>query len=241
MIKVWINYVDQETINKWYSMCITEDNRFLEGDLVAVGDVHGSIDLLFEMVNVVRNTGVRLLFLGDLIDRAKKTGDDVRVLSSVRRLIEEPKVAGLSWVGCLRGNHEDMFLRAVDGEPESWIINGGDWESFDQLRSHAKWLRNLPLTHQEGDTLFVHAGLRPNVPLEKQTEGDKIWIREPFLSAENLNVDGVKTVVHGHSPNFCGFPVVKPNRICLDSGAYFTGRLTGYNMRSGEVFQVQSG
>ena len=217
---------------------VTEENRFQEGDLIAVGDIHGRIDLLQKFLKLVNGTGVRLLFLGDLIDRAKNPGDDPRVLASVHILMKNPSIAGLQEVKCLMGNHESMFLSAVKGQTDLWVQNGGSLKDFPQMKSHAEWIKDLPFTHQEGDTLFVHAGIRPGVPLEDQAKEDLVWIRHRFLHAEVLGVEGVEFVVHGHTPNFLGFPVLKRNRLCLDSGAFFSGRLTCFNHRSGEVFQV---
>jgi serine/threonine protein phosphatase 1 len=234
--------MDPEIIQNYYQMSITEDNRFFPGDLVAVGDVHGQIDLLWKLVKLLKDTGVSLLFLGDLIDRAKKPEDDVAVLNVIKNLREEPGLYGFTSVEALRGNHEEMFLRAVEGfgltSYSDWACNGGSYQMFEEMSQHAGWLDSLPLYKLIDKTLYVHAGVRPWVNLKQQTKNDLIWIREPFHQATDLHVRGVKRVVHGHTPNFCGFPVVRDNRICIDTGAYWSGKLTGYNHRSGELFQV---
>ena len=80
-----------------------------------------------------------------------------------------------------------------------------------------------------GDYLFVHAGVRPGVPLGAQTEEDLIWIRGPFL--EHADPFG-KIVVHGHTPG--PEPVTRPNRIGIDTGAFFTGRLTALRLQDSE-------
>jgi serine/threonine protein phosphatase 1 len=77
--------------------------------------------------------------------------------------------------------------------------------------------------------LFVHAGVRPGVPLQAQTEADLIWIRSPFLDHAG-SFD--KMVVHGHTPG--QVPVMRPNRIGIDTGAVFTGRLTALRLQGGE-------
>ncbi len=82
-------------------------------------------------------------------------------------------------------------------------------------------LRNLPLTHRSGGYLFVHAGLRPGRAIDDQSPDDMLWIREPFLSFGG-NFGSV--VVHGHTP--VAEPVVRSNRIGIDTGAVFGGRLT---------------
>ena len=87
--------------------------------------------------------------------------------------------------------------------------------------------RALELSLSVGDYLFVHAGLRPGVPLSAQGESDLIWIRGPFLDHAG-SFDQI--VVHGHTPG--DEPVVRPNRIGIDTGAFFTGRLTALQTRS---------
>jgi serine/threonine protein phosphatase 1 len=225
-------------------MTITEENRFLPGDLIAVGDIHGRCDLLEKLADMVADSGVHLLFLGDLIDRAKKPEDDLSVLSTVQWMCSRPEDWGLASVECLRGNHEDMLLKALrndnnwDGSFEIWRGNGGAVTVIHKLKEYEDWIKSFPLYKKVGSTIFVHAGLEPGVPLSQQDPDEMIWIRNRFLNADKLGVRGVKCVVHGHTPNFCGGVVVKHNRIGLDSGAYFTGKLSCYNHRSGEVFQV---
>ena len=217
------------------------EKDFNPGDLVAVGDVHGRIDLLFKLLDAVRDTGVHLLFLGDLIDRAKRPEDDVAVLTLVHALADKPEAEGLASVDALRGNHEDMLLAAMSRTWEDlaqWAFNGGAVSVLDELEVHKEWLESLPLFKRVDKTVFVHAGLRPHVPLHRQTKNDMIWIREPFLRSDWLNIDEVELVVHGHTPNFDGDPVRFGQRLCLDSGAFDTGVLTAYNHNTGKTFQV---
>ena len=68
---------------------------------------------------------------------------------------------------------------------------------------------------------FCHAGVRPSIPLDRQSEDDLFWIRDEFLTSEN---DFGKMVIHGHSPH--EWPEVKRNRVNIDTGAFATGRLT---------------
>ncbi len=87
--------------------------------------------------------------------------------------------------------------------------------------AHRAFLDGLALSHVEGDYFFAHAGVRPGVPLERQGENDLLWIREPFLDS---TADHGKVVVHGHSP--AKQPEVRSNRICIDTGACYGGKLT---------------
>jgi serine/threonine protein phosphatase 1 len=217
------------------------ENDFNPGDLVAVGDVHGQINLLYQLLDAVRDTGVHLLFLGDLVDRAKRPEDDVAVLTLVHALADKPDAEGLASVSALRGNHEDMLLAAMDRNGWDdlflWAHNGGAVQVLDELEVHQEWLKSLPLYKQVDKTVFVHAGLRPHVSLHKQTKSDMIWIREPFLHTDYLNIEGVDLVVHGHTPDFDGEVVRYGQRLGLDTGAFMTGVLAAYNHNTGKIFK----
>ena len=221
-------------------MAITPQNRFLENDLIVVGDVHGQVHLLKALRLMLQDTGVNLLFLGDLMDRAENKGDDLRVLEIIKDLRENPQRQGLNSCDSLMGNHEAMFLDACRNYAAIglWEQNGGDVDSFGDLSLHKQWLSELPLYKKVGQTLFVHAGIRPGINLKNQHPQDLVWIRDPFLAAQDFRCHGIKRVIHGHTPNFCGGVQVTHNRINLDSGAFHTGLLSVYNHRSGEIFQI---
>jgi serine/threonine protein phosphatase 1 len=86
---------------------------------------------------------------------------------------------------------------------------------------HLRFLGELLVSHRIGPYIFVHAGVRPGVPLEQQTVDDMLWIREPFLSyAGDLGA----VVVHGHTPR--PEPEIRRNRIGIDTGAVMGGKLT---------------
>ena len=213
--------------------------NFQPGDTIAIGDIHGRFDLLVKMKMLLRNTGVGVIFLGDLIDRASNEDDDILCVQLVRDLVENPTENGLAWAECLKGNHEQMFLDAWDGvDVYTWVRNGGNPMALRGLGDHYDWIRARPYYRKVDETLFVHAGVFPNTPLEKQSPEDFIWIRLPFLSAENLNVPGISRIVHGHTPNFDGQAVRLGQRIGIDTGAFRTGILTGYSLLTDEVFHV---
>ncbi len=90
-------------------------------------------------------------------------------------------------------------------------------------QDHLTWIRNLPTHYDDGQRFFVHAGIRPGIPLDRQTRDDMLWIREPFLSSTD---DHGLLVVHGHTPQRDGKPEVHPNRVNLDTGAVFGRKLT---------------
>jgi serine/threonine protein phosphatase 1 len=206
----------------------------------AVGDIHGCADRLAVLHQLIAaDLAARpiadplLLHLGDYVDRGE---DSAGVVAMLRQPWPTPGVRRID----LMGNHEAMMLEAVDtGEAEAamqWLSNGGaeslaswgiarrakprDWARTIPAEV-LTFLRQLPLWHQAGGYIFVHAGLRPGVPLERQSRHDMLWIREPFLSWQG-DLPGV--VVHGHTP---GHDVaVRPNRLGIDTGAVLGGVLT---------------
>lgn len=214
--------------------------------IYAVGDIHGRADLLARMRDLIVEdlarssvTDPAVIYLGDYIDR----GPDSKGV--VHCLVETPLAAAREIH--LKGNHEDFLLRFLDGEDDvlSWIFNGGDM-TFDsygvalpaplfggglaevrrQFRhklpdSHLKFFRGLVSSHAEGGYYFTHAGVRPGVPLERQHDDDLLWIRDEFLDSE---ADFGARVVHGHTIETD--PVTRANRVGIDTGAYYSGRLT---------------
>jgi serine/threonine protein phosphatase 1 len=214
----------------------------------AVGDIHGRIDLLRLLeARIVEDAEAQpqscqnlLVYLGDYVDR----GFDSR---QVLDHLTAPPPEGFDRL-LLLGNHDLWFREFLEGEPvgESWLRFGGDATllsygvplSFDQPEesrlvaaqtvlaarmpeSHRELLASLELMLPMGDYLFCHAGIRPGVPLDKQLEQDLLWIREPFLSWSG---ECGKIVVHGHTVE--EMPVVRRNRIGIDTGACFNGNLT---------------
>ena len=196
--------------------------------VVAVGDVHGCADLLEQTLAPYLGSGAELIFLGDLIDRSPERDGDRRVVERVRQLQEQPDAHGLAGVTVLRGNHEQMLLDALQEQDagdatELWEWNGGDPAFLPVAREHQDWLETLPLTAIRGDHLFVHAGVRPEVPLSEQQADDLLWIRRPFL-ARNHGLP--YTVVHGHTFRSDYRITRLPHRIGIDTGAFISGRLT---------------
>ena len=196
-------------------------------NIVAIGDVHGCITKLQEKVQPLIGSQSEVVFLGDLIDRSPEENGDLRVLQLVHFMEQNPEAFGLKSVTVLTGNHEQAFLQAYDGDDkELWSINGGDPELLVKARPFIKWLRERPAYHVIDKYLFVHAGVRPNVPLEKQTKRDLTWIRNSFLNAPDHGLPYV--VVHGHT--VVEEPEIYPHRIALDTGACFGGELTAYSL-----------
>jgi serine/threonine protein phosphatase 1 len=217
-----------------------------------VGDIHGRFDLLQQMERMIladvldsgRHLDCMVIHLGDFVDRGFESR---KVVDHLLRMPTD----GLIRVNLL-GNH-DLWLREFACAKEipeetaaSWIRFGGDAtllsygtkldlkkperERFAEARrqlqqrfpdEHARFLVSLELAFGLGDYFFCHAGVRPDVPLDRQTEAELLWIREPFLSWSG---DYGKIIVHGHTVEEA--PVIRANRIGIDTGACWTGRLT---------------
>lgn len=206
--------------------------------IYAIGDPHGCAARLAALhARIAAHAEadpaerVVLVHLGDYVDRGP---DSAGVLDLLRR----PPVPGAAMVN-LAGNHEQMMLAALDPQAEAevigfWLDNGGgatlesygadprdlrSWEAVPQR--DLDFLGRLRPSFAAGGYFFAHAGVRPEVPLDRQDPMDLAWIREPFLSWRG-GLGAV--VVHGHTPS--RGPEVLAHRIGLDTGAVFGGPLT---------------
>jgi serine/threonine protein phosphatase 1 len=213
----------------------------------AFGDIHGRVDLLRQLHAIVHDDAWRrqaprnvAVYLGDYIDRGEASP------AVIDLLLDEP-LPGFETVW-LKGNHEETLLRFLDDTSigPSWLLYGGretlasygvrppgpgggerELERAQrELRQrlpprHLRFFSELELTHEEGDYLFAHAGVRPGVPLDQQAEQDLLWIRDEFLLSD---AEFGKIIVHGHT--ISERPDVQRNRIGIDTGAFASGRLT---------------
>jgi serine/threonine protein phosphatase 1 len=209
--------------------------------IYAVGDIHGMSDLLADLLSAIEeDSSVRglpavVVFLGDVVNRGANTRQVLEIL------VAGPRRPGDRWI-VLRGNHEQAMLDALTQGKESafqrWLKMGGmqtlvsyggtrKQATLDRARqlvdpNHLRFLAELPLMHISGSYLFVHAGVEPGVPLQKQSAAKLLTIRGRFLKKPH----GLPfTVIHGHTPTD-GRPRLGPGRIGVDTGAYFTGILT---------------
>lgn len=228
--------------------------RVPDGALIyAVGDTHGRADVLVDLLaTIATDAGGRryeLIFLGDYVDR----GPDSRgVIDRILALADDP---GLS-VAALKGNHEEAMLdfladatlgpvwaqygggatlQSYGVRPPANRMDDADWErarvefAGALPASHRAFLAGLRLHAQRGDYLFVHAGIRPGVALAEQTPRDLMWIRREFID-HGKRLEHV--VVHGHTPEPRPFEGV--HRIGVDTGAYYSGRLTAVRLEGDE-------
>lgn len=211
-----------------------EDER-----VYAVGDIHGCSEKLDAMHALIREDlterpigRVTLLHLGDYVDRGPDSA------GVVRRLATSDPIAFVPTVNLI-GNHERTMLEALDGERAAatdWLIHGGEealhsWgvhKSTPQSSwknavppAHLDWVRALSPAYRCGGYFFAHAGIRPGIALDKQELADLVSIRHIFLTSER---DFGAVVVHGHTVK--SEPVIRTNRIGIDTGAVYGGKLT---------------
>ncbi|HEY7581532.1 MAG TPA: metallophosphoesterase [Acetobacteraceae bacterium] len=207
--------------------------------IYAIGDIHGCLAQLRQLHAAIADDLWRrppasavLVHLGDYIDFGSDSAGVVGLLAA------GPSVARLPTINLL-GDHERTALHALSGDGAAatdWLHIGGEaalrsWGVLavtprSEWRSrippgHVAFLEQLAIEHREGGYLFVHAGIRPGVPLDCQTEDDLLGIRQSFLASEQ---DFGTVVVHGHSTT--PSPTIRPNRIGIDTGAGHGGRLT---------------
>ncbi len=216
--------------------------------LYAIGDVHGRLDLLRPLSEMISKDFARhggtdkaeIIFLGDYVDRGMDSKGVIDFL-----LNDLPEGMGKVF---LRGNHEDVVLKILSGEfalMSDWMQFGGAAmmasygvnpflagkpQGNEKLqhelsaampKAHKDFLKSTVISCQRGGYFFAHAGVRPGIPLDKQSREDLMWIRHDFMSSEAFHG---KVVVHGHTVTDA--PEARQNRIGVDTGAYATGHLT---------------
>jgi serine/threonine protein phosphatase 1 len=214
--------------------------RLQEGRRIyAIGDIHGCDVQLGNLHGVIAEDLAKrpieeplLLHIGDYVDRGADTA------GVLRRLLTETPIPGVPVINLL-GNHDETMLHALSGDRAAatdWLFAGGapalqsygidpdspreSWPEHVPVE-HLEFLRGLTLTYRDGGYFFVHGGVRPGVPLEQQAREDLLRMRQPFLYSE-MSFGAV--VVHGHTP--VRDPVVRHNRIAIDTGAVFGGKMT---------------
>jgi serine/threonine protein phosphatase 1 len=196
--------------------------------IFAIGDIHGCYDRLKTLMGKIpidcsRDT---LVFIGDYIDRGPHSVEVVDYLIHLKKRVPE--------VIFLKGNHEDMLDKFLTGADRfTYLLNGGQQtldsyltkpvqsEFFPIPPDHMEFFKSLRLFYETEEFIFVHAGLRPRVPLKSQNAEDLLWIRNKFVSTK---YDFGKRVIFGHTP--LKKPLVEPNKIGIDTGAVYGNALT---------------
>ncbi|MGX7107796.1 metallophosphoesterase family protein [Hutsoniella sourekii] len=222
-------------------------------EVFVVGDIHGMIQPLNQIIEHWQPHRQQLVFIGDYVDRGPRS----------RACLERVKsMADYRGAICLRGNHEQMLLNFLDYPKEHgdlYLYNGGmetlqdllgdqllpdpvDLVELARLVQEAypwlrDWLDQLPYYYEFGDFVMVHAGLNLSLADWRQTsEDDCLWIREPFFEADNRTG---KKIIFGHTPiQLFGKedqPWVRDNKIGIDGGAVFGGALLALTINDKEI------
>lgn len=211
--------------------------------IFAIGDIHGCLDqlqMLIKKINIDRQNDT-LIFIGDYIDRG---GQAREVIDYVMEL--ESKMKN---VVCLMGNHEEMFLKYLEGIDDAmYLYNGGmaTLSSYGISRNlkpaerkatipsrHLQFYRSLLPFYETENYIFVHAGLTPGVLPAEHDLHDMLWIRGEFIHSD-FNFG--KRVIFGHTP--FEYPLIKSNKIGIDTGAVFGGMLTCVELPQLKIHQA---
>jgi serine/threonine protein phosphatase 1 len=222
-----------------------------DGRLLCVGDIHACAPELDRLMKAVApGPEDRLVFLGDYVDRGSAASETVDLLCELRR--------GLPATVFLRGNHEEMFLDFLGlggANKEAFFSNGGaqtlasyGFTDTDHAppeadvlaavpAAHLEFFAQMVLQHSADGYAFVHAGVRPGLPLVEQRREDLLWIREEFLLVDHRLEE---TVVFGHTP-YRDVWFGAARKIGLDTGCVYGGRLSCLDLTQGVLHQVVRG
>ena len=224
------------------------------GRLLIMGDVHGQYEKMHRVLRecCYKAGEDRLILLGDYVDRGPES---CRVVQEVKKLVGNGAVA-------IYGNHEDLMMRALTGgvsekrqslDVEQWYANGGEstLSSYKAesrlLQEHLAFFATLPYWYEREGFLFVHAGIRPDISIDKQALQDLIWIREEYI----LGYKGLQPIVSGHTPTQylkryelfsdiadASKPVIRDRKYFLDTGVAWGGPLTVMDLITEEYWQA---
>ena len=228
--------------------------------IYAVGDIHGRLDLFDALLQQIDEDlkarprkKTSIILLGDLMDRGPESCGVVERAMALK--------SGSANIRFLKGNHEEVFLRALKGDPQimrfliriggkstvlSYGISDDEYNALDYEDLTALMMERVPQSHLDflesfedmivlGDYVFVHAGIRPEIGLEEQTSSDMRWIRDEFLDYPD---SFGKMIVHGHT--ITDDIEYRPNRIGIDTGAYASGVLTAIGLEGTEIWSLQT-
>lgn len=208
-------------------------------NVFAIGDIHGCVDKLCSLMDKISIDFDRdmLVFLGDYIDRGSHSFEVVEYLTDLKK--KHPEIV------FLKGNHEDMLEKYLYGPDKyTYLLNGGQQtlESYMKKsspdmqaipRKHLDFFESLVFFYETDNYIFVHAGLRENIPLNMQEYDDLLWIRGEFILSD---YDFGKQVVFGHTP--LTEPLVQPNKIGIDTGAVYGNKLTCVKLPALEFYSA---
>jgi serine/threonine protein phosphatase 1 len=211
--------------------------------IFVIGDIHGCLSHLNALMAKIDIDAEKdtLVFIGDYIDRGSNSKGVIDAILHIKKNIQN--------VICILGNHEQMLLNYYleNRDEELFMHNGGMSTiiSYGFIPGGKKHL-HIPDEHMEFFTtlqpycekdkyIFAHAGLRPGIPMNKQEVDDLLWIRYEFI---NSRYDFGKTVIFGHTPLSFTSPLIDENKIGIDTGAVYGGKLTCIELPEKKIYQV---
>jgi serine/threonine protein phosphatase 1 len=228
----------------------------------AVGDIHGHLGklmLIHDLIaaDMARHGPAPIIHVGDLVDRGPDSrgvvdylmtgqaqGRDWIVLKGNHDRMftgfltseghHDPRLrTDLSWLHPRLGGGTTLESYGVPNPSDRPIAPVYAEAIAAVPQGHRDFLTNLPTWHQRGDVVFVHAGIRPGIPMAQQIEDDLVWIRDPFLMDP---VDHGVLIVHGHT--VVDQPTHYGNRVNIDSGAAYGGPLSAIVLDGRDVFHL---
>nr|WP_319947499.1 metallophosphoesterase family protein [uncultured Shimia sp.] len=233
----------------------------MQDPIYAIGDIHGQLGMLQDALARIERDGgpeAKIVFLGDLVDRGPNSAGVIDLLqkgqASGRNWVvlrgnhdrmysyfledlprPDPQILmGMDWFSERIGGRGTLASYGIQMDETSRYYQIHPVARATIPQDHIDFMANLPAYHQSGDLLFVHAGIRPNVPLAEQSEEDMCWIRNAFLDHTDPHP---WLVVHGHTPQKA--PVHMGNRVNLDSGAGYDRPITAAVFEGGDCFVLE--
>ena len=210
--------------------------------ILIIGDIHGCLDMLKRLMDRVswQPDKDQLIFLGDYIDRGENPKGVVDYILAL--------TGCSSHVKCIMGNHETMFLDYLSGRDRGIFLMNHGWNTLESYQmnafqggqalvppEHMSFYQSLNPFIELRDYYLVHAGFRPGMPVNEQSQEDMVWIRESFIYSE---YDFGKKVIFGHTPFH--EPLVMDNKIGLDTGAVYGNRLTCLELPEVRFYSVEA-
>ncbi len=205
-----------------------------------IGDVHGCIHSFSMLLEQVRDRADTIVLLGDYIDRGPASRQVVDRILELKK--EHPQVI------TLQGNHELMLLNYLEGLDQTVFLRVGGLQTLQSYgldptrepvtkeslpEEHLAFFTSLPLFWEDNHGIYVHAGLEPGCHLSWQTPDWCLWVRDKFIYS---SFDFGKPVIFGHT--VFKKPLVEPNKIGIDTGAVYGGRLTALLLPEREFISV---
>lgn len=205
---------------------------------IVIADIHGQLNSFTAVTSYAKDnfSDYSLILLGDYVDRGSQSADVIQHILDLKSENAFREIITLS------GNHEQFFLRVIknpnDKFAQVWAEKLGGyqtlfsygWEIDDPFNftmipsDHIDFLQNLMFSYETEKFFFCHAGVNPEISLEKQTPEELISIRDRFLTDSRKYE---KTIVHGHTPTeITKIKIDNQNRLNLDTGSAFKNNVT---------------